>query len=144
RLIARAALGVSGLWALKYTASATDRALIGPLEEALRVLGDEDSVLRTKVASRLALKLALAGARDRGTTLSADAVAMARRVGDQSTLAYALSARHAVLMAPDHLDERLATATEVLALADAMNDAEIALRGHSLRLYDVLEMGDMA
>jgi tetratricopeptide (TPR) repeat protein len=142
-LYARAALGVGGLWALKFLPSPTDAREAALLTEALAALDGVDTPLRGQVESRLGLKLCVTGARERGAALCESAVAMARRLGDTDTLAYALCAQHAALMHPDHLEQRLRAADEILWLAERTGNKEFALRGHALRLYDLLELGDI-
>jgi tetratricopeptide (TPR) repeat protein len=142
--LGRAAIGFGGQWALVLTAGVADESLRGLLEEALVVLADDESALRAKVLGRLGLCLRFAGGRERGAVLSEQAVAMARRTGDSATLAYTLCNRHAALLGPDNHEVRLATANEILALAGATANRELALRGHAFRAYDLLEIGDVA
>ena len=63
-----------------------------------RALGDADGALRARLLARLAEHLALADAGDRPARLGAEAVAMARRAGDEGALAAALMGRHAALL----------------------------------------------
>jgi hypothetical protein len=80
--------------------------------------------------------------RERGTTLSAQAVEMARAAGDSATLLYTLAARHAALWGPDAVDEQLAVADEVVRLAESSGDRERGLVGLGWRLNDLLVLGD--
>jgi hypothetical protein len=68
---------------------------------------------------------------------------MARRVGDAAALAYALNARHVVLWGPENVAHRLHDAAEVIQLAKAIDDQEMALRGHIWRITDLVELGDL-
>jgi hypothetical protein len=68
---------------------------------------------------------------------------MARRLGDPATLATVLYERHMATWGPDNLEERLATATEVVQLAEAAGDPVTALRGRGFLLADQLEQGDL-
>jgi len=74
-----------------------------------------------------------------GMQLSADAVAMARRLGDAETLAMALMSRHVALLHIEYLDERVRLSDEVVALTGEHR----ALRAEALhwRLLDTCEMG---
>jgi hypothetical protein len=56
----------------------------------------------------------------------------------------ALNARHAALWSAAYLDERLATAGEMIALAREVGDAERELQGRNWRVTDLLERGDLA
>ena len=138
--LARAALGFGGP---RGVFDVGDAFLVSLLEEALDALGERDSALRARVLGRLVMERYHADSRERGAVLSQPTVAMARRVGDPAALAYALSARHAVIWAPEHLEERLAVATEIVRLAGEIGDRELALWGHSARLVDLLELGQI-
>jgi hypothetical protein len=137
-LLARAALG---LGAGSGEVGTTDRALIALLEEARHGVDDG---LRAWVQARLAR--ALDGTRQRAeqTALSAEAVAIARRLGDPATLAFTLSERHQTFVGPDDLPDRLAAADEIVALAEATGGRELAVWGHTFRMLDRLESGDSA
>ena len=121
-----------------------DQSLVTLLEDTLRVLGEADSAERARVLARLALELSYAGtATARRATLSQDAVAMARRVGDSAALAAALHTRLLDLWGPGALQERLATTTEMIQLAEATGDSERQMRGRVERLADLLELGEI-
>jgi predicted ATPase len=93
--LARAALGVH---ALGVESGASRDVVVDLLDEALDGFDDEDSALRAKVLACLARELYLSGVaeRVRAARLSSAAVEIARRVGDQATLALCLlaSPRH--------------------------------------------------
>ena len=77
--LARAALGAGGRF---YAPGATDEAYIDLLEEALAALEPGDSVLRVQVLARLAEKLVFAQPPQRAGELAAEAIGMARRLGE--------------------------------------------------------------
>lgn len=139
--LARAALGFAGLWVT--TIGIVDPIVVSLLEETLHVLPAEDDVYRAKVLARLARELWCAEPRERRVRLSQEAVALARRSRDPQTLAYALDAKHLALWGPENLTERLATATEIVRLAEESGDHEVALQGHNWRVTDLLELGDI-
>ena len=139
-LLARAALAYGGPGFVFGLHEPYEVAL---LEEALSALDARDSALRARVMARLAMGLYASGAPERCDALSEQAVAMARRVSDPATLAYALHARHAVLWGPRRLEERLAIATEIVRLAEAARDREQVARGRHFRIVDLLELGDV-
>src|SRR5438552_1320569 len=139
-LLARAALAYGGPGFVFGLHEPYEVAL---LEEALSALDARDSALRARVMARLAMGLYASGAPERCDALSEQAVAMARRVSDPATLAYALHARHAVLWGPRRLEERLAIATEIVRLAEAARDREQVARGRHFRLVGLLELGDV-
>jgi tetratricopeptide (TPR) repeat protein len=138
-LLARTALAF-GWW---VEPGKTDHYLVDLLEEAARRLGDVDGALRARVIAHLAAELWYTGTPERRAALSADAVAMARRVGDQRALTFALSSRHLALWGPANVEERLAVAGEVVRLASAIGDVERVLQGRVWQVVDFLELGDI-
>jgi DNA-binding CsgD family transcriptional regulator len=144
QLLAHAALGFEDA----LLPSGLPRAGVGDtsillLEEAFGALTEAYSSLRARVLAALARALYFAGERDRGTALSEQAVDLARRAGDPAALAYALGVRRIAIWGPDHGEERLAVADELMQLADATGDLELPLAGHEWRLSAVFELGDM-
>jgi len=113
---------------------------IALLEEALGVLPDDDSVLRSRVLAALALELYFTPEQQRGVTTSAEAIAMARRTEDDDALAFALACAHTAISDPAHLYERLATATELIEVGERAGNPELALVGHVHRACDLLEL----
>jgi tetratricopeptide (TPR) repeat protein len=141
--LARAGLG----FGLEFTAGIVDEVEVGLLEEALVALGDADSPLRARVLARLAKALLFTPQVQRRLALSEEAVAMARRLDDPATLAAVLFDRHMTIWGVERIEaagERLATATEVVGLAERTGDRAMALRGRGLRRTDLLELGDLA
>lgn len=100
---------------------AVDDERVVLLEEALLAAPERDSTARARVLATLAGDLVL---RDttRSEHLSAEAVAMARRVGDPTVLAYTLHARFSGLLDPDTLGERRAVLAEEADLARRLGD----------------------
>lgn len=141
RVLARAALGVAGQGELRLFGDQTPVTL---LEEALQVLVEDESALRGRLLSRLAIALYFTHSRNRVELLSQQAVSSARQGNDPITLAEALKARYYALWDPDHLDERLVIAAEMLQLAEAAGVKEWAFQGHWWRLLALFERDDMA
>jgi tetratricopeptide (TPR) repeat protein len=75
--------------------------------------------------------------------MSQTAVDMARRLGDQATLVYALEGRYDSYWGPDALEERLAITDELLQLAEETGDKERAYEARDHRFYVLLEAGDL-
>jgi tetratricopeptide (TPR) repeat protein len=141
--LARSALGFSsGLGG--FEVRMFDTRQIQLLEQALTALPETDSGLRAFLLARLAVAMSLVDSGERQATLSRRAVAMARRTGERAALAYALSSYCDAIGAPEHLEERLAVASEVVRLAEADGHAELALLGRRFRVVALLELGDMA
>ena len=139
-LLARAALGFGGLG---VTILKVDQATVALLEEALTALGDEPGPLRARVLGRLAVELYYGPSRERSEALGSEAVELARSLGDQQALTYALNARHVSLWRPDRLDERLVIARDMVALAERTGDLEGELQGRNWLVTDLFEAGEM-
>jgi DNA-binding SARP family transcriptional activator len=138
--LARAALGYGGRFV--WMISGRDENIVPLLEEALRGLGEEDSALRARVLARLAGALRDQPAPERRAELSAEAVEIARRLGDPSTLAYVLDGRHSAIWGPDNVEERLTIVDEFIRLADEIRDREREIQGRFYRAFARLELGD--
>ncbi len=139
-VLARAVLGAGGRF---YMPIASDPAYVAHLEEALDAL-PEEGALRARLLARLAEHLALADADDRSAELGAEAVKMARGTGDEGALAAALMGRHAALLGIEHVEERLTTIDEAIALAERLDAEELLALALHWRIYDLVELGDIA
>lgn len=133
--LARAALGIEP-WGPGPRA---DPAMVALLEEALDALGEDDTALRAMLLARLAVELRFEDAWDRRAALGRQAVAVARRVGDPTTLGLTLFRVHVSLWSPDNADERLAMATEIVRLGEETGDINLSVRGHHMRVWDLLQ-----
>ncbi len=140
-LLVQAALAIGAVAALKFTAISRCDSAPDLLREALSKISSDDTDTRARLLSRLALSLC---SHPDALELSERALAAARISGNPATLAQALTARHGVLLGPDHFDERCAIADEMLALAHRTGSREIALRGYALRITDTAETSDVA
>ena len=139
-LIARSALAYAGPWVSMGVADGVTISLLG---QALEALGEQPTGLRVRVLARLGMEHYFSPAREGGAALTLSAVQMARELGDDAALGYALSARHWTLWGPDDLENRLALADELIELAELHGDADLAVQGHHWRGNDLLEQGDM-
>jgi tetratricopeptide (TPR) repeat protein len=93
-----------------------DEVFVGQLERALELLPPGDSQARVLTTAALVRELQYSNDPDRLMTLSADAVDIARRTGDQEALIAALSTRFSVFNLPD----RLALAAPLIAELEPM------------------------
>ena len=139
-MLARAALGFGGIGRERIS---VDHDWIALLEEALVALGDRDSTLRARVQACLAMALYWSDSPERRDALSRDAVAMARRLGDTATLAFALDFRLKAVWGPGGVEERLATADEILSLALPNGDRHLELEARRWKVVSLLERGDV-
>ena len=124
-------------------AQAADQDVVSLLEQALDTLDEKDSSLRARVLARLSGALRDQPEPERRARLSAEAVAIARRLGDLSALAYALDGRYAAIWGPDSVEERVPIVNEILRLADETGDRERAIQGRFYRAIAFLELGQM-
>jgi tetratricopeptide (TPR) repeat protein len=139
-LLARAALGYGGRFLWQRAAS--DERLVPLLEDALSALGEEDSVLRVQLLSRLAAALRGEPSRESRERLREEALRAARRIGDPATLAYALDGTLPAVEGPRNVDDQLAQADEVIALAETIGDRERLFAGHEHLFWTVWLRGD--
>ena len=138
--MARAALGYGGR--IIWEPARDDQEWLPLLVGALAAVGPGDSPLRVRLLARLAsgpLRETKSASRK---SLSDDALEMARRIGDPETLAYAIDAYIPANESPENVDEMLALATELVSLAQEVEDKERLLEAHEHRLGRLLELGD--
>jgi DNA-binding CsgD family transcriptional regulator len=136
--LARAAMGYADptVWGKR------DRLSSDLLSEALTALGEGDSPLRARCLGLFGEVLVWAGEPpERSLQLTADALAMARRLDDPTTLAYVLSERHWALMQPAHQVERDAVAAELSRVSADGTDLELAIKGYRWQMANLLEQG---
>ena len=135
-LLAEAALRDRLWWAV--TSHADDQRAMALLEEARTRLGERDSPLRAAVLAQLATGMAYAaGQLDRGSALAADAVAMARRLGDPSLLVQCLVQQHEVCQHPDGLARRREIVDELDRFAAASARADLDCLVQWMRAIDL-------
>lgn len=140
--LGRAALGYGGR--LSWEVSRDDQYLVPLLERALDGQGHEESELRVRLLARLAGG-PLRDARfepERRRALSAEALEIARRIGDPGTLAYALVGYISAHHHPDHTREQIVLATELIDVALEAGDLERGVEGYEHRAQARMELGD--
>jgi len=135
-LLARAVLSHGGRL-LFARATANDR-LIPLLERAAQALGPEQAPLRVRVLARHANAISQS-LPEISSTLSAQALAIARDLHDPATLAYAISARLYATRAPSNLEERWMLTGELIQAPDP----EQAFEGHAYRTIISFARGDI-
>lgn len=140
--LALAALGYSGRHA--WGRAGSDTQLVPLLEAGVEAVGGDDSTLRARLLARLAGALRDHADYRPREAFAEEAVAIARRMGDTATLAYALDGWFGATWRPDHApEERLPAADEVLHLGETARDREIQLWGHLDRLTALFELGEL-
>jgi hypothetical protein len=142
--LARAALSLSGPPRLHLVGPTTE-SVLDVLERALAALGDDESPLRARVMSRLAVALAyLPTHREQTRALAREALAMARRIGEPTALAEVLASTHWATWSPDNVDERLAMNRELASRAAELEDGVLGAYAHGRAVTELLEIGDTA
>lgn len=138
-LLCRAALGYAGPWLELGTVEPRRLQL---LEEALEMIGPEDSSERAALTARLALEVYYSGP-ERRERLSREAVEVARRLGDGAALARTLMSRRVAISGSPDLEQRLAVSDELIELAQRSGAHEMELWGRVWRAADHLERADV-
>lgn len=114
------------------------------LEEALREAPEAKPALRARLSGALGRALLYANAEDEGRTQVAEAIAMARQVGDPAVLARNISHLFNFFWGPESTEELLCSATEMVAAARQAGDPEIENEARERRLSLYLEVDDLA
>ena len=102
-----------------------------------------DDALAAQLLARLANVLHFAGQGERVEALSARALELAKRSGDPVALVSALEARQTALVQSADLEQRVALARELLALAAELGDRELKALALHWHIYNLLEAGDV-
>jgi tetratricopeptide (TPR) repeat protein len=132
-----------GLERLTWQAGLPAAPAVHLLEEVLQRLGSEDSPLTAKTLGGLAEILRFTGAQPQALVYAQQAVAMARRFADPELLAANLQGLLYALQEPEHAQQRLAYASEMLQLAKAANAKKLQCDAHFWRVLCLLELGDI-
>ena len=144
RLLGRAALGYGtglGGYARSIRANPT---LIGLLEEALDEHDGSDDDLHVRLLARLAVELYFTPQIERRRALADQAVDMARRLEDPVALLVALHGREWSSLGVDvPLDRQISAAEEIVSLAEAQGEKEVAYQGAFLRTMALISAGDL-
>ncbi|MGW4961982.1 BTAD domain-containing putative transcriptional regulator [Nonomuraea sp. NPDC004186] len=145
-LVVRAltALDTPALWVLRDPYETVHRPLVHRLETALDDLPATDSPERALLLARLAQELYDGTADPRCDTLSAQAVAMARRLGDPHLLIRALNARHLSIPQPQSLPELIKLTGELHELARRTRNPRVELLAGMMDTHNRLETFDIA
>jgi DNA-binding SARP family transcriptional activator len=139
--LARAAIGYGGRF--PWLRAGRDTRLVPLLEEALVALGEEDSELRVRLLARLAGALRDQPSLEPRSSISREAVAIARRLGDPEALGYALVSLATATWGPDP-SELVGVVAEVKRLAEETGDAERMFQWGWLQHIVLMEEGDAA
>ncbi len=139
--LARAAIGFEDA---SWRPGLSGEESIRLLREALDRIGDSDVRFSARVLSALTRGLIFTGAVEAANETSEQAIELARRSGDQATLADALSCGLSARWQPERLDARLSAAHEAMLIGARLNDNARVAAAAAWRLFDLLEAGDAA
>ena len=142
-LRAMAALGFGGGLEASEVSGHVDETAVRLMQEAVSALPPEDGALRARLLGRLAAATYWSAPLAERDGMSREAIEMARRLGDPSVLAAALSSRRYAMWSPENIDDRMNGAAEILRLSEEVGDKERALQAHRWLLADLLEKGDL-
>ncbi|MDQ4130862.1 MAG: hypothetical protein M3133_07740, partial [Actinomycetota bacterium] len=117
--------------------------VIDLLDDSLAILEHEDSALRAWLLARLSVAARGRETLERRADLSRQAIDMARAVGDEKALAYALASYCDALRGTAHATERLESAAEMARIEHEALDAETELLARRFKLAALLELGDI-
>lgn len=123
---------------------AVDDERTAMLDAAIEAQGETESTVRARLTANLATEVVYAEDQTRRYRLSAEALAMARRLDEPRTLAHTLLARVVAIWGPGTVHERLAATEELLALATQLDDAVLVCEGCWHRFVAAMEAGDVA
>jgi class 3 adenylate cyclase len=100
----------------------SDADRVAVLQDAADALGDRDSPERARVLALLAAELTYSGQWERRRDLAAEALAVARRVGDDATVARVLNVRFSALQVPECTGELMRDTAECLEITAGLGD----------------------
>ncbi len=139
-LLAEAALGLADPTSLDPAGDVDTARLV---EEALDALGEGDHPLRAILLTRSLVPVYYMQDRELVLRRSAEAVAIAERVCDDTALGQVLAERLLVLYGPDYLDERAGLARRLLDLAHRSKRRSLYLKGHNWSALNLLQLGEV-
>jgi hypothetical protein len=139
-LLARAALAYGTEIVVGYV----DPVLVRLLEEAVTRLPPGDSPLRVNVVARLAGALQPAPDPEQPIALAHEAIAAARRLGDDATLLSALHSGMSAMMDYVSPSERAPLNKEIQVLAARLGDRVKQRRAHARLVFDLMLLPDLA
>ena len=140
-VLARAALGFAPA---ALTPGYVDEAHVALLGEALERTGDRDPALRVRLLGTLAVALYWSDNAGARAQLAREALQVARRLGDDATLAIALCSSQLATSGPDCTKQGLVWLNELFALTDRCGETVMSLAARSRHVDILLELDDIA
>jgi hypothetical protein len=140
-ILARAALGIAPF---ALAPGVVDDAHVALLVEALERIDAADSPLRVRLMGSLAVALYWSDTGPRRAELAREALAMARRIGDDLTLAFALSSAQLATAGPDTTEQSARWLEALFRLSDRAGETVMTLAARSRHIDVLLELDDLA
>ena len=138
-MLARAAIGLEDAG---WGEGRSHRAVLELLEEASAALDGADSALRIGLLSALVRVLAYRGEHERAAITRANAMDMARRLGDQRALGMLLARAYSA-RGKSTLEDVLDMLTEAWAVGDELGDLEIQSEVTGWRVVAWIALGEL-
>ena len=140
-VLARAALGFAPF---ALTPGYVDEAHVAVLVDALERIGEGDDPMRVRLLGSLAVALYWSDSAERRAELASEALQMARRLGDDATLAIALGSAQLATCGPDATEQGLAWLRELFELTERAGETVMSLAARSRHVDLLLELDDLA
>jgi DNA-binding SARP family transcriptional activator len=120
-----------------------DAEMVALLRQALALLPSGDSAIRARLEGFLAQQVFTSVPDRERRAMVARALAMARRVEDPRALASVLTAHSWIVAGPESRQERLALASELVAVGREEGLPYAEVDGHHMRFLALVELGDV-
>ena len=120
-----------------------DAEMVALLRRALAVLPSGDSAIRARLDGFLVQEAFSSVPDSERRAMVGRALAMARRVRDPEALASVLTAHSWIVAGPESLPERLALASELVAVGREEGLPYAEVDGHHMRFLALVELGDI-
>lgn len=139
-LLARAAAGYEDA---SWRPGTIEQGALELLEEAATAIGEQQSQLRVELLAGLARALDMRGQQQRGALVRANAIELARRLGDRAGLATVL-VRSYWSRGATPIEQILEMLTEARAIGEELIDTELQAEAMSWRVPAFVEMADIS
>ncbi len=126
------------------TAGTVDVERVALLRSVLADLPTTDDPVRAKLLADLAIEIQYTGDAESMFTLGDQALAMARRLGDDETLAFVLTQRIGAIRFAERLDEQLGDLVELIRLSRTIGDPHAEFLAVFRSVFVYLQLGDRA
>lgn len=124
------------------TMGAGDERAVVLLNETLQVLDEPDSAQSAELLGALSRACYSVGQAQMGERAARESLELARRHGDERALVSAYRAKAYANLQPEHFDQRLSAADEMLRFAGQLGDRELERDAHETCFFCRFEAGD--